>query len=152
MKPSQTAIDLIKSQEGCILHPYLDQAGIPTIGWGATMYPSGAHVTMKDKPIGQEGADAMLQLKVDEVGKAVSAMVPGSLNQNQFDALVDFAYNAGAGALHGSSALKLIKVNPSDPGIATTLKLWDKIHVDGALTVCDDLVKRREKEVELYFS
>lgn len=152
MKPSQNCFNLIKSQEGCVLHPYLDQAGVPTIGWGTTIYPNGHHVTMKDSPINQEQADDYLHYAAGIVADAVTAMVPPSLNQNQFDALVDFAYNVGTGALHGSTALKLIHADPNDPGIRTALLLWDKIHVDGALKVSPDLVARRVKEAELYFS
>lgn len=152
MKPSQNCFSLIESEEGCILHPYLDQAGIPTIGWGTTIYPNGQHVTMKDGPVLQAQADGFLQYSAGIVAEAVSAMIPDSLNQNQFDALVDFAYNAGTGALHGSTALRLINANPQDPAIRAALGMWDKIHVDGKVEVCDDLVRRRAKEADLYFS
>lgn len=152
MRPSPNCFALIKSQEGCILHPYLDQAGVPSIGWGTTIYPNGQHVTMKDEPISQGQADTYMQHAISAVAVAVTAMVPESLSQNQFDALVDFAYNVGTGALHGSTALKLIKANPNDPGIRTTLALWDKIHVNGALEVSPDLAKRRRLEAEMYFS
>lgn len=152
MKVSPKGLALIESQEGCVLHPYLDQAGIPTIGWGTTIYPNGQHVTMKDEPITQAQADGFLMAFVGNVADAVTAMIPTDLNQNQFDALVDFAYNAGTGALHGSTALRLIRANPEDPAIRGALGMWDKIHVDGQVTVCDDLAKRRAKEADLYFS
>ncbi|HEY4288283.1 MAG TPA: lysozyme [Puia sp.] len=152
MRISDKGLDLIKYMEGCILHPYLDQAGVPTIGWGSTIYSTGDHVSMQDRRLTQDQADKLLDWQVAVVALAVTKMTPGGLNQNQFDALVDFAYNVGLGALKGSTALKLIMANPNDPGIATALKLWNKIHVDGALVVCEDLVKRRQKEVELYFS
>lgn len=152
MKPSLKCLALTQSEEGCVLHPYLDQAGIPTIGWGTTIYPNGQHVTMKDAPILQAQADGFLQYTLGIVAEAVTAMTPETLNQNQFDALVDFAYNAGTGALHGSTALRLIKANPEDPAIRQALAMWDKIHVDGNVEVCEDLVKRRAKEADLYFS
>jgi lysozyme len=152
MRVSDKCIELIKSQEGCILHPYRDQAGVATIGWGSTRYSDGRRVTMQDGRITQREADLLLEWKATQVAGEVSAIVPPNLTQNQFDALVDFAYNAGTGALHGSTALKLIKANPNDPGIGTALKLWNKIHVDGALQVCDALVIRRQLEADLYFS
>jgi lysozyme len=151
MTPSKNCLDLIKSQEGCILHPYLDQAKVPTIGWGTVRYSNGRHVTMQDPPINQASADRFLENEADETARAVSAMIPAGLSQNQFDALVDFAYNAGTGALSGSTLLKLIKANPTDPAIRAAFMMWDKIHVDGRLEVCDDLVKRRKKEADLYF-
>lgn len=152
MSPSENCFDLIKEQEGCILHPYLDQAAVPTIGWGTTRYPSGRHVTMLDNPISQTTADVYMQYQVQLTADAVSAMLPSGINQNQFDALVDFAYNVGTGALHGSTALGLIRLNRNDPAIRGALGMWDKIHQDGQLVPSDDLVKRRAKEADLYFA
>lgn len=152
MTPSNKCLDLIKAQEGCILHPYLDKARVPTIGWGNTIYPSGKHVTMGDPAISQGQADVYLEYAVKIVSDAVGAMIPPGLNQSQFDALVDFAYNAGTGALHGSTALRLIKANRTDPAIRTALGMWNKIHVDGRVEVCDTLTRRRAKEADLYFS
>ncbi|WP_431210457.1 lysozyme [Puia sp. P3] len=152
MAPSGNCIDLIKSQEGLVLHPYLDQASVPTIGYGTTRYPGGAHVTMKDGPITQQQAENYLHNDLQDTGVAVNAMVPQGLNQNQFDALVDFAYNVGTGALHGSTLLKLVKANSADPSIGDAFQMWDKIHVDGKLVVNDGLLKRRKAEAELYFS
>ena len=152
MAPSDKCIDLIKSQEGLILHPYLDQAKIPTIGFGTTRYPNGTHVTMQDKTITGEQAEGFLLNDLRDTVKAVNSMIPPGLSQNQFDALVDFAYNAGIGALHGSTLLKLIKADPKDPGITNAFQLWDKIHLDGKLVVSDGLLKRRRAEAALYFS
>ena len=47
---------LIAQFEGLRLKPYLCSAGVPTIGYGSTFYPSGRKVTMQDKPITQETA------------------------------------------------------------------------------------------------
>ena len=152
MTPSEKCIELIKSQEGCILHPYLDQAKVPTIGFGTTRYPNGTHVTMKDGPITQQQAEGYLLNDLRDTVKAVNAMIPSGLSQNQFDALIDFAYNAGTGALHGSTLLKLITMNPKDPAISEAFQLWDKIHVDGRLVISDGLLKRRKAEATLYFS
>ncbi|MBS1662274.1 MAG: lysozyme [Bacteroidetes bacterium] len=152
MSPSDKCIALIKSQEGLVLHPYLDQAKVPTIGFGTTRYPNGTHVTMKDGNITEEQAVGYLLNDIRDVVKAVNAMMPAGLNQNQFDALVDFAYNAGTGALHGSTLLRLIVANPKDPPISGAFEMWDKIHVDGKLVVSDGLLKRRKAEAALYFS
>lgn len=151
MTVSPKGLDFIKSNEGCVLHPYFDEASVPTIGWGNTTYPNGRHVTMQDPPIEQGYADGMLRGTVSQVSEAVSAMVYTSLNQNQFDSLVDFAYNAGTGALHGSTALRLVNVNPNDPAIRVALAMWNKVHVDGVLKVSDNLTLRRAREADLYF-
>lgn len=152
MTPSINYEKLVREQEGCVLHPYLDQAFVPTIGIGTTRYPNGVHVTMQDPPIARVMADQYLEHDSDCAATAVNAYVTSSINQNQFDALVDFAYNEGTGALHGSTLLKLVNANPNDPAIKGAFAVWNKAHVDGELVVLDDLVKRRQAEIELYFS
>lgn len=152
MKPSTNYDKLVREQEGCVLHPYLDKAHVPTIGIGTTRYPNGDHVTMEDNPITMEEAEHFLECDSEDAANAVSAFVKSSINQNQFDALVDFAYNVGTGALHGSTLLKLVNANPADPEIRRAFALWNKAHVDGELVVLDDLVKRRKAESNLYFS
>lgn len=152
MTPSNVALDLIKSQEGCILHPYLDIAEVPTIGWGTTVYPSGKVVTMRDPPISQSDADFFLFDQVSQKAAAVGVMITAKLSQNQFDALVDFAYNVGTGALHGSTLLRWVNTNPANLAIRTAFLMWDKYHYDGVLLVSADLKARRTKEADLYFS
>jgi len=107
---------------------------------------------MKDGPITQQQAENYLRNDLQDTVGAVNAMVPEGLSQNQYDALIDFAYNVGTGALHGSTLLRLIKANPADPSIGDAFQLWDKIHVDGKLVVNDGLLKRRKAEAALYFS
>lgn len=152
MTVSQKGMDLIKSQEGCILHPYPDQAGIPTIGWGNTRYLNGDKVTLADPPITQDQADLLLLKIAKGVAIEVDSLIVDSINQNQFDALVDFTYNAGTTALHNSTLRKRVNANPSDPSIRDAFMMWDKAHIDGELKVVDDLVKRRKAEADLYFS
>jgi lysozyme len=152
MAPSDNCLNLIKSEEGCVLTPYLDQAKVPTIGWGTIRYPGGNYVTMQDPPITQDEADYFLECDVDDTAASVDTMIPAGLNQNQYDALIDFAYNEGTGALHGSTLLRLITANPLDPAITNAFSMWDKIHVDGELEVDNGLLKRRQKEAALYFS
>jgi lysozyme len=152
MTTSENYDKLVREQEGCILHPYLDQANVPTIGIGTIRYPNGAHVTMQDPPITQDQADQFLEFDTRDAANAVTSFVGSAINQNQFDALVDFAYNVGTGALHGSTLLRLVNANPSDPAIRKAFGMWNKIHVDGKLQVSNGLTKRRKAEADLYFS
>ena len=93
----QAGLDLIKQYEGCRLAAYRCAAGVWTIGYGHT---AGVHSGMT---ITQAQADAYLQQDVAKFEKYVNnpAYVPimEQLNQNQFDALVSFAFNLGAGNL-----------------------------------------------------
>ncbi|HMH24558.1 MAG TPA: lysozyme [Puia sp.] len=152
MQISDNGLNLIKSQEGCVLHSYLDTASVPTIGYGTTYYPDGTKVTMHDAAIGEQQAEEYLQHVVNLTARAVATMVTVTLTQNQIDSLIDFAYNVGTGALHGSTLLRLVNANPADPKIRDAFMMWTKIHVDGQLKVSDDLVHRRKAEADLYFS
>ncbi|WP_336716249.1 lysozyme [Chryseobacterium mucoviscidosis] len=60
MTTSQKGINFILSFEGFSAKPYLDSAGIPTIGYGNTYYPGGKKVTMKDLPITKEKGAGIL--------------------------------------------------------------------------------------------
>lgn len=96
-KIGQAGLALIKQYEGCRLAAYRCAAGVWTIGYGHT---AGAHSGMT---ITQAQADAYLQQDIAKFEGYVNnpAYVPitANLNQNQFDALVSFAFNLGAGNL-----------------------------------------------------
>jgi lysozyme len=69
------------------------------------------------------------------------------INQNQFDALVSFAYNLGPGNLKSSTLLKKVNANPEDESIRLEFMKWVKA---GGKTL-KGLVRRREAEANLYF-
>lgn len=152
MTASPNAYKLIKSFEGCKLEAYKDPAGIWTIGWGSTLLRSGKRVKPGDK-VTQHQADSMLEWEVHlkEVG-VTNLIFPYKVNQNQFDALVSFSFNAGIGALAGSTLLRKLKANVNDPSIEQEFLKWNKVTVNGKLVVLDGLTRRRKAESLLYFA
>lgn len=62
MRPSPAAINLIKEFESFRSRPYLDTGDVPTIGYGATIYPDGRKVTMQDHSIDEPTALEYLNL------------------------------------------------------------------------------------------
>ena len=96
-KLSQAGLNLIKQFEGCRLTAYKCSAGVWTIGYGHT---SGVAA---GQTITQAQADAYLQQDCEKFEKYVNnktyVPITEQLNQNQFDALVSFTYNCGAGNL-----------------------------------------------------
>lgn len=145
MKASENCLSIIRECEGFEPKPYLCPAKIPTIGWGSTKYPDGKRVSLSDAPITREQGDKILLATLAEYEAAVIRMVRVVLNQNQFDALVDFAYNCGVGNLEKSTLLKLL--NAGDyAGAANQFPLWNK----GGGKVLAGLVKRRELERKLF--
>lgn len=145
----QVGIDLIKGFEGCILHPYRDQVGIPTIGIGQTYYPdSGKKVSMTDPAITQETADNMFLQMVKPFELAVYSTTRDGLTQNNFNALVSLTYNIGTGGFKGSTVHQLVNEGISDDRLKTAFLMWDK----AAGKPLKDLIERRTKEYETYIS
>ena len=148
MKTGKKGIELIKKYEGFESKPYNCPAGVPTIGYGATYYPNGDRVRLSDSPISEERAEELLGDMLGSYESAVNRYAVSDINQNQFDALVSFAYNLGNGALKSSTLLKKVNANPCDENITYQFNRWVKA---GGRTL-RGLVKRRAEEAELYFS
>jgi len=148
MKTGKKGIELIKKYEGYEAKPYNCPAGKPTIGYGATYYPNGDRVRLSDSPISEERAEQLLGDMLGSYESAVNRYVKSDINQNQFDALVSFAYNLGSERLRDSTLLKKVNANPCDDNITYQFNRWVKA---GGRTL-RGLVKRRAEEAELYFS
>lgn len=148
MNLSDQLYSFIKNFEGCRLKAYNDGVGIMTIGYGSTMYPEGTRVKEGDM-ITQERAEFMLKWEVILKAKSVAAFLYNVvLKQQQFDALVSFAYNVGVGNLQKSTLLKKVKLNPNDESIRDEFMKWNKA---GGKTL-EGLTRRRAAEADLYFS
>ena len=140
---SKNCVDLVKSLDILNMNAYICPAGIPTIGWGTTIYPDGAKVKIGDK-CNEAQAETYLQHDLSKI--KMPAIV---VNQNQYDALLSFNYNTGA--LLKSTLLKKVKINPNDPLIRDEFMKWTKARVNGKLTELSGLVRRRKAEADLYF-
>lgn len=143
---SKNGLDFIGKEEGCILKPYLDSVGVPTIGYGNTYYENGVRVKMSDPPISKDRALSLFLNILSFYEKAVWSNTRDDINQNQFDALVSLTYNIGVNAFKGSTVLRLVNNNPIDPKIAGAFKMWKNA---GGKPI---LLNRRIREVKLYFS
>ena len=146
MKISNNGLELIKQFEGLSLKPYLDAVNIPTIGYGSTYYEDGTKVTLKDKPITEERATQLLEFIANKTfSENINKVVKVPLNQNQFDALVSFAYNIGNKNFNWSTLLK--KLNLSDyEGASQEFGRWNQANGK----ILNGLVLRRQKEKELF--
>lgn len=139
---------LITKFEGLKLKPYLCSAKIPTIGYGNTYYPDGKRVTLLDKDITKKEAFDMFKEVANRFAKRVDELVTSNLNQNQFNALVSFAYNVGTGNFASSTLLKKVNKNPNDLTIKDEFLRWNK----AGGKVINGLTNRRNEEAILYFS
>ena len=140
MRINQAGIDLIKQFEGLSLVSYQDSVGVWTIGIGHVGPDAyeGRHIT-------QEQADDLLRHDLEHAETAIDSLVLVPLTDNQFAALVSFTFNLGAGALRGSTLLRLL--NDGDYNEAASQLLhWN--HAGGH--VLAGLTRRRQAERELF--
>jgi len=144
---SQNGLNLITQFEGFVPHPYQDQNGIWTIGYGSTHYEDGTPVEQGDDDITKDEAMQLLAIFVQKFEAVVNADVTADINQNQFDALIDFVYNVGPGHFANSTVLKVVN-GESDVDIATAFMMWD---VAGG-GPNPGLIRRRQAEIDLYNS
>jgi lysozyme len=155
MKVSQKGLDLIAKFEGIRLVAYKCSAGVQTIGIGSTRYEDGSPVKAGDVLESEAAAYALFKNTIKQYEDGVNRLVTAKINQNQFDALVSFAYNLGtdedadniAEGLGDSTLLKLVNANPSNPAIRAQFMVW--VNSGGKRT--KGLVRRRNAEADLYF-
>jgi lysozyme len=110
MLTNQAGIELIKEFEGLRLRAYLCPAGVPTIGYGTTVYPTGRKVQMGDQCTAGQ-AEEYLRSDLRAFERNAESMLRVSVNENQFAALVSFSYNVGSQALQRSTMLRFINGN-----------------------------------------
>jgi lysozyme len=146
MKLNKAGADLIKEFEGCKLKSYQCSAKKWTIGYGNTFYEDGSPV-LPGHAITQEKANQLFELIANEFASKVAKLVSSNVTDNQFGALVSFAYNCGIANLQKSTLLKKVNANHSDPTIRTEFLKWNK----AGGKVLAGLTRRREAEANLYF-
>ena len=146
-KIDANGIKLITDWEGLKLKPYLCSAKVPTIGYGSTRYENGNKVKLTDAPITKERALELFKNTLHTYARDVDALVRDDINQNQFNALVSFAYNLGTTALRNSTLLKKVNINPNDKTIANEFVKW----VNAGGRRVQGLVNRRNAEIQMYY-
>ena len=137
-------IALIKQYEGLRLTTYKDAVGSPTIGYGHVENPIPPGGT---RTITAEDAEQILREDLQRFEHDVNNMLTVEVTQNQFDALVSFAFNLGPANLKSSTLLR--KVNSGDfNGAAAEFPKWN--HAGGQ--VLAGLTARRNAEKNLFLS
>lgn len=135
------AVALITTYEGLRLEAYKDPVGVWTICYGSTKNVQPGQVATLQECENRLGED------MEEAANAVRRYVQHPITQEQFDALVDFTFNLGAGNLKNSTLLR--KLNAGDCyGAAEEFRRW--VYARGQ--VLPGLQKRREAEYELFLA
>lgn len=150
MKPTiqQSTIDFVAGFEGFSATAYKD-VNAYAIGYGFD-FLNGIAVTAETPAMTMEQAKAILGEKLQTIGQFINTTVEKVLTQNQFDAICDFVFNEGEGALLKSNLLK--NLNASLPVIEDNFVSWDEDEKKGTLVADPVLLARRAKEYALFLT
>jgi lysozyme len=140
MTIDQYGLDFTKNFEGFSPMPYQDVAGIWTVGYGHKIKAGedfSAGIT-----IGQ--GQTLLFDDMEPVEEKIMRLAP-DCNQRQFNALCDFGFNLGVGALEQMLGHGIVSAPEQ-------MLRWNKAHVNGELIAVPGLTRRRQAEVALFKS
>ncbi len=146
-KTNDRGVALIKEFEGVKLDAYRDVAGIWTIGYGHIRgVTPGMHVSTAE-------AEQTLQDDLGGTEAAVDDATKGSsgTSDNQFAAMVAFAFNVGTANFRQSTLLKDHLVGKY-PEAGDAFLRWNKARIKGVLQPVTGLTRRRTAERELYLT
>jgi len=145
---SDKCINFIKSWEGFSATPYRDEVGVLTLGYGMT----GDEI----KGISEVTEIQATSMLNDWINNKYAPIVKAdldskgiSLKQNEFDALVSFAYNCGTSGLLGSTLYKNVIAGVRDINtITSNFQAWSN---GGGLRI-EGLYRRRTKEANMFLN
>jgi lysozyme len=132
-------LHLTEQFEGCSLVAYQDSKGVWTIGYGHTSS------VVPGMTCTQAQAETWLSEDIAWAEAVVKNHVKIQLTQDEFDALVDFVFNAGSGNFDSSTLLKDINLGNIEAA-SKQFELWDKA---GGKVVAG-LLRRRLAEEALF--
>jgi lysozyme len=142
---TQHGLNLIKQFEGFSSRIYLDAAGLPTIGYGHLLRTG--ETEMFKNGITESVGQGLLIKDVLRAEQAVLRLITVPLTNGQFDALVSFTFNLGAGALQRSTLRR--KVNREEHvDVQAEFIKW----VWAGGKKLKGLIRRRREESEFYMN
>lgn len=147
MRASNNLINFLKGKESFRSKAYrlANESGY-TIGFGNKFYENGKPVGAFDT-ITEARADQLLRNIVQQTANQVDQAVTVPLTQNQFDALVSYAYNRGIGRFRSTRLLQMVNQNPNNPAI------YNQFIIEWGTNTAyrEALMERRGEEATMYF-
>lgn len=154
MQMDAKGLGLLKKWEGSSNTVYKDSSGYPTIGVGHLLTKAelssgkiviGVNTVKTHLPITEDQIVELLAQDLVLCEKSVNTKVKVKLSQNQFNALVSFAFNVGTPSFEASTLLKVLNNGYYDQ-VPIQLRRWNK----SGGKVVQGLINRRENEIALF--
>lgn len=136
---------IVPTSDSALVYAYPDGKGF-SIGWGSYDTLSDGTKVVRGLSITKKRADSELNSKLREIEKNVFPQVKRVLTDTQYAALLDTAYNAGAGALKYKGLIDAVNTGSDTTKIFPTVAITDS----GTGKVLSVLIKRREDAAKLY--
>ena len=145
MRCNNDGFEIIRHFEGLRLSVYRDPVGVPTVGYGSTRGFDRCRISMDHRDITEEEAETLLSMEVAKFEQVVAVLFYHPLGENQFSALVSWAYNVGSGNAQASTLRQ--RLNRGDiEGASAEFPKW---RLAGG-RILRGLVRRRVAERELF--
>ncbi len=142
-KISECGLALIMEFEGFADKIYECQGGKLTIGYGHVM--SRGEIAKFSAGISKVQAIELLRQDVANAEQSVTRLISADITPWQFDALVSFTFNVGAGALQRSSLRRRVNAGQHEQAAREFMR-W--IFAGGRKL--EGLIRRRKAEADLY--
>lgn len=148
---SRKGIRFIRQNEGLRLHPYGDQAGKATIGYGHRLYSNDAIELFTLYPITPDFAKWLNRRDIRGFVRQLNLLLEVPLNQSEYNAMMDFIFQYGPTELAKSTLLFDVNSGNSQD-IRKAFLLYDKVREHGSLKFSRGVYNRRIRDANLYFS
>lgn len=155
--PSKEMFRFLKGFEGFGPYLYNDSGGTPTIGYGITKSEPAIFDKLKaSQPCSEElCAKEAWAILIKNYGKPIVSAFKrlGCTRQEQFDALLDLAYNGGTDLVINSGGNReLANIIKKDPNNESAIRsVWERYYVSDGIRPQPGLVARRKAECNMYF-
>ena len=146
LRPGPLAAALCEHFEGFRSSPYLDPAGVWTVGYGHTL-PGGPSAAFRN--VSESFARELMLDDLLIAAQGVRSLVKVPLSGAEFDALCSFTFNLGAARLRDSTLLARLNAGEYS-AVPAELARWNKARVNGTLTTLRGLTRRRAAEAAVW--
>lgn len=143
--PAPSTVKLISFFEGRKNKAYKDANGY-SIGVGHLIKPGEEYLLTKT--LSEDEIDSLLLKDLSEVDEVIKKYIKIPLSRSMYDAVASLIFNIGPGNFSRSTLLKWLNAGKGKEDISSAWKSWNRSQGKELA----GLTKRREKEVEQFFS